>query len=77
MIAAVPAKLEGPILIEEPPAPKPVQVAQSTLPPAAAPLAPEPEPKKLPKTGSPFPMMGLLGLSLSLAGLGIGLARKR
>jgi hypothetical protein len=76
VIATVPARIEGPILIEETPAAKPAQVAQSTPPPAAAPRAPEPAPKTLPKTGSPFPMMGLLGLTLSMAGFGIRLARK-
>jgi len=77
VIARLPAKLEGPLLIEEAPAPKPpVQVAQSTPPPEAAPSAPEPPSKKLPKTGSPFPMIAMLGLTLSLAGFGIRLARK-
>ena len=83
VVASVPAKLEGPMLIEEAPAPKPVQVAKSTpappvqvaksTPPASA---PEPAPMKLPKTGSPLPMMGLLGVALSLTGFGIRLARK-
>jgi LPXTG-motif cell wall-anchored protein len=80
VIASVPTKIEGPMLIEEAPAPKPVQVAKATPPPAAAPAAPsapEPAPKQLPSTGSPLPMMGLLGLTLSLAGFGIRLARKR
>jgi LPXTG-motif cell wall-anchored protein len=83
VVARVPAKLDGPMLIEEAPAPKPVQVAKSTPAQAAAPSAPaaavsapEPLPKKLPKTGTPLPMMGLLGLALSLAGFGIRLARK-
>jgi hypothetical protein len=76
VIVSVPAKLEGPMLIEEAPAPKPTQVAQSTPPPAAAPEpAPTPAPKKLPTTGSPLPMMGLLGLTLSLVGFGLRLAR--
>ena len=89
VMASVPAKLEGPMLIEEAPPKKPVQVAQATPPPAAPPAAssaassasspgaPEPAPKRLPKTGSPLPMMGLLGLTLSLGGLGIRLMRKR
>jgi len=45
------------------------EVAQSTPPPAAetpAP-APEPAPQALPKTGSPLPLIGLMGL-ISLAG---------
>ena len=33
VVASVPAKLEGPMLIEEAPAPKPAQVAKSTPPP--------------------------------------------
>jgi LPXTG-motif cell wall-anchored protein len=77
VVATVPAKLEGPMLIAEAPAPKPAEVAQSTPPAQAERSAPEPLPKQLPKTGSPLPMMGLLGLTLSLAGCGIRLARKR
>jgi LPXTG-motif cell wall-anchored protein len=72
VIAAVPAKIEPTVLIEEAapaPAPKPVAVA-------AAPAA-EPAPAKLPKTGTPVPLIGLMGLTMSLAGLGMRLARKR
>ena len=82
VIASVPAKLEGPMLIEEAPAPKPAQVAQVNAAAGAggegnaAARGTEPAPTKLPKTGSPLPMMGLLGLALSLAGFGIRLARK-
>ncbi|HYI97273.1 MAG TPA: hypothetical protein VEX68_27285 [Bryobacteraceae bacterium] len=85
VIATVPAKIESTLLIEEAPARKPVQVAQSTAPPAstapapstaAAQRAPEPAPTRLPKTASPFPMMGLLGLTLGLAGFGVRLSQK-
>lgn len=56
---------------------QPVEVAQATPPPqqpAATPApqtpAPEPLPSRLPKTGSPYPMIGLAGLtSLALYGL--------
>jgi len=70
VVASVPAKIEATILIAEAPVPKPVPVAESTPPP-------EPAPQKLPKTGSPFQMMGLLGFTLSLAGFGIRLVRSR
>jgi hypothetical protein len=46
------------------------EVAQATPPPAPAETpapAPAPAPKALPKTGSPLPLMGLMGL-ISLAG---------
>jgi LPXTG-motif cell wall-anchored protein len=56
-------QISGALLIEEAPAP-PKQVAE------AAPAA-EPAPKKLPKTGSPVPLVGLMGL-LSL-GFSFGL----
>jgi LPXTG-motif cell wall-anchored protein len=56
-----------------PPAPEPPQeVAQSTPPPAPAPQvepepapapAPEPAPQELPKTGSPYPLIGLVGIA--------------
>jgi len=68
VVASVPAKIEATILIAEAPPPKPVPVPQST--------PPEPAPEKLPKTGSPFQLMGLLGFTLSLTGFGIRLARK-
>jgi LPXTG-motif cell wall-anchored protein len=61
-------QIEGALLIEEAPLPAPRQVA------AAAPAA-EPAPTKLPKTGSPVPLVGLMGL-LSL-GLSFGLRMLR
>ena len=72
VIAAVPAKLEPTVLIEEPaPAPK-TEVAKAEPAPAA-----EPEPAKLPKTGTPLPFIGLMGLTMSLAGLGMRSVRNR
>jgi LPXTG-motif cell wall-anchored protein len=70
VIATVPAKIEPTVLIEEAPAPKPVEVAQTTP-------APEPAPANLPKTGTPVPFIGLMGLTMSLAGLGMRLVRNR
>src|SRR5262249_55109264 len=60
--------LEGALLIEEAPAPK--QVAAAAPATAPAPAA-EPAPTKLLKTGSPVPLIGLMGL-LSL-GLSFGI----
>ena len=63
--------LQGALLIEDPSATKKMAAATA---PAAAPAAQaatsEPAPKKLPKTGSPVPLVGLMGL-LSL-GLSFG-----
>src|SRR5688572_30682025 len=52
VIAYVPPKLEGPMLIEEAPVAKPVQVAQSTPAPSVSTRARETAPTKLPKTAS-------------------------
>jgi len=60
-----------PILIaEKPPAPAPAPAAEPA--PAAA---PEPAPQALPKTGSPMPLIGALGLLFSAASLAIRLRR--
>jgi len=69
-----------PILIEEPPKPAaPPAAAAAPAPapePAAAP-APAPEPaKKLPKTGSVVPLIGLLGVLCSGASLGLRMLRR-
>jgi LPXTG-motif cell wall-anchored protein len=56
---------------------KPVQIAEAAVPsapapvptPAPAPPAKTPARKKLPKTASDYPLLGMLGL-LSLAGAG-------
>lgn len=62
--------------IEEPqPEKQPVEVAQAAAPPPATPPPPppqqeEPTPEKLPKTASPYPLIGFSGLfSLGLYGL--------
>jgi hypothetical protein len=59
--------IEGALLIDDAPAPK--QVAAAAPAPEAA--ASEPPPARLPKTASPLPLVGLLGV-LSLA-IGLGL----
>ena len=73
VIASVPAKIEDTVLIEEPaPAPAaPAEVAQAAPAPAA-----EPAPAKLPKTGTPLPLIGMLGVAMSLAGAGMRLLRR-
>ena len=49
---------------------QPVEIAQATPPPAPAERAPAPAPTELPKTASPFPLIGLGGLlSLGLYSL--------
>jgi hypothetical protein len=63
--------MEGAMLIEEAPAP--------TAPPPPAETAqaqPAPE-KKLPATASPLPLMGLLGVLMLAAGLGLRMVRLR
>jgi LPXTG-motif cell wall-anchored protein len=65
-------KMEGALLIEDIPAPR--QIAAAPAPEPQAPAA-EPAPKKLPKTGSMVPLVGLLGL-LSL-GLSFGVRMLR
>jgi hypothetical protein len=49
------------------PAPEPVEIAQAAPPPAPEPQAapapePAPQPEELPKTASPYPLIGLAGL---------------
>lgn len=70
VIAAIPPRIEPTVLIEEPVA---ADVAQAA--------APEPQetaaaPARLPKTATPMPLIGLIGLAMSLAGLGIRSIRK-
>lgn len=60
--APAPAAVEVP-QAEAAPAPEPVEVAQNNPPPAPAPA---PAPAELPKTASPYPLIGLGGF-LSLA----------
>jgi hypothetical protein len=67
------------LLIEEPaPAPAPVAAARPAPAPAAAPPPPprEPAPTKLPKTASPFPVIGLIGLLMFTASLGLRTLRR-
>ena len=65
-----------PVLLIEAPAPAPVPVAAAT--PARPPQqrAPEPAPTTLPKTASPLPLIGLLGLVLFSASLGLRAVRR-
>jgi hypothetical protein len=69
-------QIEGALLIEDAPslpaAPKAVAAAASA---PAAPAA-EPAPKKLPKTGSALPLIGLLGLLCSGLSIGIRMLRR-
>jgi len=66
-----PPKPEAPLVIEEPAPAKPV--AQAEAAPAPAPAA---EPAKLPKTGTPLPLIGLLGFGMSAAGIAMRLFRR-
>ncbi len=56
------------------PAPAPAPVAAAAPAPAPAPAA---EPEALPKTGSPLPLVGLLGTFFMAVALGLNLARRR
>jgi len=64
--------MQGALLIEDA-APAPKQVAAA---PAAAATAPEPAPKHLPKTGSPVPLVGLLGLLSFSLSFGVRMLRR-
>ncbi len=65
-----------PIIISAPEKPAPAPVAAAPEPaPAPAPAA-EPAPKKLPKTGSAVPLIGLLGLLFSGASFGLRKLRR-
>jgi len=68
VIAEIPSTIEAPMVIAEP---EPVQTAQAA--PPAEPAAPAQE---LPKTGTPMPLIGTLGLAMSLAGIGLRLRRR-
>jgi LPXTG-motif cell wall-anchored protein len=62
-----------PVLLIEVTVPAPPPVAVAAPPPAPAPpaRAPEPAPTQLPKTGSPLPLIGLLGVLMVGASLGL------
>lgn len=79
-IATPPATppLQGALLIEEPSAPKPSKKAAAEEAPASGTQAAsaEPAPKKLPKTGSVVPLMGLLGLFSLLLSFGVRMLRR-
>jgi LPXTG-motif cell wall-anchored protein len=59
------------------PAPTPAPAAKQTPPPPPPPPPAEPAPAKLPKTGSPLPLIGLLGGLMTAAGLGLRQWRRR
>ena len=65
------------VLLIEAPAPAPVPVAAAPIPPPRPAAPAEPAPTKLPKTASPLPLLGLLGLSLCAASLGLRAIRQR
>jgi hypothetical protein len=71
VVAAVPAPAAP---VAHAPAPKkspaPAKLAEAAPAPAAEP-APAPAPARLPKTGSPLPLAGLLGMLFTGAGLGL------
>src|SRR5688572_9314214 len=64
------------VLLIEAPAPAPVPVAAAPAPPPPARPA-EPAPAQLPKTASPLPLLGLLGLALCGASIGLRAIRRR
>src|SRR5688572_707971 len=66
-----------PILLIEAPAPAPVPVAAAPIPPPRQAAPAEPPPTQLPKTASPLPLLGLLGLALCGASLGLRAIRRR
>lgn len=59
--------MQGALLIEEATPPPPTTMAAAQ---------PSPPPNKLPQTGSMLPLLGLLGLLLSVASLGMGILRR-
>jgi len=61
--------------VPPPPAPAPVQVAAAQAP-TPAPVHPAAIPAKLPTTGSPFPLVGVLGLLFTGVGLGLRTLRR-
>jgi LPXTG-motif cell wall-anchored protein len=68
--------LEGALLIEDTSAPKQRAAAAPAPAPAEQASASEPAPKKLPKTGSVVPLVGLLGLFSLLLSFGVRMLRR-
>jgi hypothetical protein len=70
-----PAQQVGALLVEDTTAAAPAAAAPASAPTAAA--APnEPAPRRLPKTASPVPLLGLLGALAVLTALGLRASRK-
>ena len=61
-----------PVLLIEEPVPAPVPVAAA----APAPRAPEPAPVTLPKTASPVPLLGMVGLFLCVSAMALRATRR-
>jgi hypothetical protein len=59
---------EHPFEVQAAPAPEPVVIAQARPEPAAEPVRTEPAPVELPKTASPYFLIGLAGLGTMAAG---------
>jgi LPXTG-motif cell wall-anchored protein len=59
------------------PAPSTAPTAAAAAPSSSAAATSGAAPRKLPKTGSPLPVLGLAGLASLLAGLGLTLRRHR
>jgi LPXTG-motif cell wall-anchored protein len=68
--------LEGALLIEDTSAPKQKAAAAPAPAPAEQASASEPAPKKLPKTGSVVPLVGLFGLFSLLLSFGVRMLRR-
>jgi hypothetical protein len=71
--AALPALVVEPVVE---PAVEPAPAAEPVEEQVAAPL-PEPAPVELPRTATPLPLVAVGGLTALLAGLGVGLLRRR
>lgn len=70
--------LQGPQVAAVGPGPAPVAEPREPEPPLVARNEPEPQPlRELPKTASPLPAIGLLGMACSAAGLLLTMRRRR
>jgi len=73
-----PVKTEAAAVAVPAPAPKPAPAPVAKPAPAPEPAAaPEPTPARLPKTGSPLPLIGLSGALLTICSLGSAYLRRR